>query len=206
MGLRGNPNGIGPVRWFDRVWRWAVSPRMSRMANAAKLQIALLFSLCWALAALGASVAPFFSDAEEMASASAYHDIRHLLLQSPPNRRTVEARQLCSDLVLDSWYQAKLRSDFVRRRLHPSIEALIWAYHLGQPRENIALTGEVNVNQRLIAERTWLRENLDLEALETLVSESQALIARAMEKAGTPPPADKVIDALALKPLDKPVA
>ena len=53
-----------------------------------KRRIGLLFTLCWAFAAFGASVAPFFSYAEEMASASAYHDIRHLLLDSPPESGT----------------------------------------------------------------------------------------------------------------------
>jgi hypothetical protein len=32
---------------------------------------------------VGMSIAPFFSDAEDMASALAYHDVRELLSQTP---------------------------------------------------------------------------------------------------------------------------
>ena len=57
---------------------------MPRMTSGWKVQIALVSSLCWAVASFGVSVVPFFSDADDMASASAYHDIRHLLSETPP--------------------------------------------------------------------------------------------------------------------------
>jgi hypothetical protein len=122
-----------------------------------------------------------------------------------PNRRTTEARQLCSDLVHDIRYQAKLRQDFIRRRLHPSIEQMLWHYSVGKPDERIELSGGLTVNQRLIAERAWIRENLDLEAIEALAAESQALIERVMEVARIASPAGEVINVVALKPAGGPV-
>jgi hypothetical protein len=97
-----------------------------------------------------------------------------------PNRKSVEARALCSQLVNDARYQAKLRSDFVRRRLHPSIEQMLWNYHLGKPRESVTLTGELTINQRLQAEREVIRASFDVEVIEQLAAESQAMIDRAI--------------------------
>jgi hypothetical protein len=39
------------------------------------------------------SCAPFFSEAEEMASASAYHDIRHRLVEPPEENGTEETME-----------------------------------------------------------------------------------------------------------------
>ena len=41
-----------------------------------------------------------------------------------PNKISAEARTLASQLVNDVIYQTKLRDDFRRRRVHPTIEAL----------------------------------------------------------------------------------
>src|SRR4051812_18966847 len=78
-----------------------------------------------------------------------------------PNRRTVEARLLCSTLVQDIAYQRKFQRDFVRRRVHPSIESMVWAYHLGKPKEQVEMTGKFTMNQRLEAERHLIRSTLD---------------------------------------------
>ena len=40
-------------------------------------------------------------------------------------------------------YQTKLRDDFRRRRVHPTIEALIRSCHLGKPTQPIALNGSM---------------------------------------------------------------
>src|SRR5215203_4872971 len=58
-----------------------------------------------------------------------------------PNRITVEARTLVSELVGNPNYQRKLRIDFERRKVHPTIESLIWTYHLGKPTQPIAMSG-----------------------------------------------------------------
>lgn len=43
------------------------------------------------------------------------------------------------------------RDDFRRHKLHPTIEALIWTYHLGKPTQPIAVSGSMafNVQARL---------------------------------------------------------
>ena len=43
-----------------------------------------------------------------------------------PNRISVELKTLGRELTTDIAYQHKLREDFRRRRVHPTIEALIW--------------------------------------------------------------------------------
>ena len=88
-----------------------------------------------------------------------------------PNRRIAEARQLCSDLVHDLRYQNRLRHDFLRRRVHPSIETMLWHYSLGKPQENIELRGGLTVNQCLIDEREWLREHLDHGCLDEAIGQ-----------------------------------
>ena len=100
-----------------------------------------------------------------------------------PNRRTVEARLLCSNLVHDVGYQARLRKDFLRRRLHPSIESMVWAYHLGRPKTEVEMTGNFTMNQRLEAERQLIRSTLDRAELELLAEQSQRLLDDALARA-----------------------
>ena len=97
-----------------------------------------------------------------------------------PNKISVEARTLASQLVNDVIYQTKLRDDFRRRRAHPTIEALIWTYHLGKPPQAIAVSGSMafDVQARLDEERRVFA-NLDIHDLEQLARESQALVDRA---------------------------
>lgn len=98
-----------------------------------------------------------------------------------PNRITVEARTLVSELVSNPNYQHKLRADFERRKVHPTIESLIWTYHLGKPTQPIAMSGglALDVTGRLAEEREVFAQ-LDLADLEQLAAESQALVDRAM--------------------------
>lgn len=42
-----------------------------------------------------------------------------------PNRRTVQMPELMATLIADVKYQHRLREDFCRRRIHPSIEATV---------------------------------------------------------------------------------
>ena len=95
-----------------------------------------------------------------------------------PNRISVEVKQLVSQLVNDVGYQHQLRDDFRRRKVHPTIEALIWTYHLGRPRQTIDLTATVDVNARLEEEKR-IFAMLDVADLEQLCAESQALVDRA---------------------------
>jgi hypothetical protein len=59
-----------------------------------------------------------------------------------PNSKTVEMRALLAALCNDVDYQPKLREDFIKRRVHPSTEALAWAHVFGKPKEQIEMSRE----------------------------------------------------------------
>ena len=99
------------------------------------------------------------------------------------NRPIVAIRELFGQMVHDAEYQYRLKRDFTRRHLHPSIEALVWAYLLGKPKESLELSGQVDVSQKLAAEREIIRATFDLTELEALAAESQAMLDRAVEAA-----------------------
>ena len=98
-----------------------------------------------------------------------------------PNKITVEVRTLVSELVNDPNYQHKLRADFRRRKVHPTIEGLIWNYHLGKPTQPVAMSGSMalDVTGRLEEEKRIFAQ-LDVRDLEVLAAESQALVDRAL--------------------------
>lgn len=99
------------------------------------------------------------------------------------NHVIVAAREFCSQLVESADYQHRLRRDFTRRHVHPSMEALVWAYHLGKPRESVQVSGSLDVTTRLQAERDLIRETLDIHEIEALAAESQASLDRALANA-----------------------
>jgi hypothetical protein len=118
-----------------------------------------------------------------------------------PNRISVEARVLISELINNAQYQAKLRRDFTARKVHPTIESLVWTYHLGKPNQPITLSGglALDVNARLEEERRVFAQ-LDIHDLEQLAAESQALVNRAVALAkiagnGEDQPLDVVVEA-----------
>ena len=115
---------------------------------------------------------------------------------------SIEARQLVSEMVNDPGYQARLRRDFALRRLHPTIEALVWAYAIGKPKQDIQISGTLDINARIEEERRIFAQ-LDLPELEALALRSQALIdeATATVKArnGGELPQDVVVEAIALE-------
>ena len=96
----------------------------------------------------------------------------------------IEARALATEMVHNADYQTRLRRDFALRRLHPTIESLVWAYAIGKPRQDIQLSGSVDVTAKWEAEKAILLQ-LDVTELEALQADSQALIdrARAMAEA-----------------------
>ena len=100
-----------------------------------------------------------------------------------PQHRAVAFRQLIDLLVTDPTYQRKLRDDFRRRRVHPSVEAAVWAYHAGKPREAVDIT--FDLGERFAAERDLLL-GLSLGQLEALAAESEALVSRALSAARSP--------------------
>jgi hypothetical protein len=97
-----------------------------------------------------------------------------------PNRISVEVRTLASQLLNDPIYQHKLRAAFRSRKLHPTIESLIWQFAIGKPVMPVAIQGAIDVTARLEDERR-IFEALDIADLEVLAAESQALVDRALE-------------------------
>jgi hypothetical protein len=95
-----------------------------------------------------------------------------------PNAVSVDARQLVSELVTDPLYQRRLRDDFRARKLHPTMESIVWAYHLGKPRQDINIDANVTVNARLDEEKRLFAQ-LELRDLEQLAAESQGMVDRA---------------------------
>jgi Resolvase, N terminal domain len=85
-----------------------------------------------------------------------------------PNRKTVELRMLMGALVGDIDYQCKLRSDFRKWRLYPSTAIRLWEYTIGKPKEQIEMSANVTMNERLAAERVL--RLLDLRQLEALAA------------------------------------
>jgi hypothetical protein len=104
-------------------------------------------------------------------------------MKSKPRARAVAWRTLVDLLVTDPQYQRKLREDWRRRRVHPSVEALVWAYHAGKPREAVDIT--FDLGEHFAAERDLLL-GLSLGQLEALAAESEALVKRALETARSP--------------------
>jgi hypothetical protein len=115
---------------------------------------------------------------------------------------TVEARMLVTQLVNDAGYQARLRRDFALRRLHPTIEALVWAYALGKPKQELQLSGSIDIHARIEEERRIFAQ-LDLPELEALAARSQALIdeatATVQARNGGELPQDVVVEAEVVK-------
>lgn len=95
-----------------------------------------------------------------------------------PNRGTVEIRALFGQLLNDPQYQRKLRADFRIRRVHPAVETMVYAYHIGKPKTEIELSGGITLSQRLDGERERLRA-LTVEQLQELADRSEALITEA---------------------------
>ena len=58
-----------------------------------------------------------------------------------PNRVTAEARQLCATLIDDPMYQAGLRKRLLAGTLPAHLEAMLWHYAKGKPKDHVELTG-----------------------------------------------------------------
>jgi hypothetical protein len=62
------------------------------------------------------------------------------------NKATEDVKALALGLVEDPSYRAKLQADLRRRQVNPAVEAMLWHYAYGKPKDTIALEGEVDVN------------------------------------------------------------
>jgi len=77
-------------------------------------------------------------------------------IRGTPNKGTVEARQLCASIIDDPVYQERLTRRALAGELPPAIEALLWHYAKGKPREQL----DVTVNAALEESKARLRRAL----------------------------------------------
>jgi hypothetical protein len=79
-----------------------------------------------------------------------------------PNKATEEVKALAASFVDDPDYRKKLLGDWKKRKVHPSIEAMIWHYAKGKPKDSLEITGDSM--RPLIIDRVSTRAEM-LEAL-----------------------------------------
>lgn len=58
-----------------------------------------------------------------------------------PNKVTREVREVARKLVEDPVYQKRLRIRMLKGKLAPGVEALLWHYAYGKPKETHEVTG-----------------------------------------------------------------
>jgi hypothetical protein len=66
-----------------------------------------------------------------------------------PNKVTIEAKQACAEIVDDPVYRGMLLKAARARKLAPAIEALLWHYAKGKPRDRVDVTVKDTVEQPL---------------------------------------------------------
>ena len=69
-----------------------------------------------------------------------------------PNKVTIEAQKACEALVDDPVYREKLLTDLRLREVAPGIEAMLWYYAKGKPKEQVEHSGAVETVSRIIHE------------------------------------------------------
>ena len=62
-----------------------------------------------------------------------------------PNKVTLDAQKACAAIIDDPIYRAKLLADVQARAVPPGIEAMLWHYAKGKPKEQIEHSGQVNI-------------------------------------------------------------
>jgi hypothetical protein len=60
-----------------------------------------------------------------------------------PNKRTIMGREFAEKLVKDPEYLANVEARAKAGKLHPGVEAMLWYYAMGKPRETLELSGSV---------------------------------------------------------------
>ena len=53
------------------------------------------------------------------------------------NKATIEAKQACAELVDDPEYREKLKERLLAGKLPPAIEAMLWHYAHGRPKDMV---------------------------------------------------------------------
>ena len=54
-----------------------------------------------------------------------------------PNKASVEAKGFCSSIIDDPAYQQSIRERALKGKLAPAIEAMIWYYAKGKPKDQV---------------------------------------------------------------------
>ena len=52
-----------------------------------------------------------------------------------PNKATIEAKQVCSELVDNPDYRERLKARLIAGKLPPAVETMLWYYAKGKPKE-----------------------------------------------------------------------
>jgi hypothetical protein len=62
-----------------------------------------------------------------------------------PNKHTAEVKDFCASIVDDPLYQQAIRKRALAGRLPPMMEALIWHYRWGKPKDETVVQGTLVV-------------------------------------------------------------
>jgi hypothetical protein len=62
-----------------------------------------------------------------------------------PNNSTIQVKQFCASILDDPAYQLGVRQRALRGQLAPAIEALLWHYRWGKPKEEAQVQGTLVV-------------------------------------------------------------
>ena len=89
-----------------------------------------------------------------------------------PNKATAEAKVFARELVDDPAYRQKLREALLERKVAPAIEAMVWAYGYGRPKEFVEATvtaGVIDLERMAEQARAAVFDCPDAEAAEAYV-------------------------------------
>ena len=60
------------------------------------------------------------------------------------NQRTIEAKALARGLLNDPTYRKNLQADLTNRKVEASIEAMLWHYAYGKPKESLEVQWDLS--------------------------------------------------------------
>ncbi len=63
-----------------------------------------------------------------------------------PNRATAEAKAICAAIVDNSTYRKNLMARAMAGELSPAVEAMLWAYAYGKPKELVEHAGGITLS------------------------------------------------------------
>ena len=90
-----------------------------------------------------------------------------------PNKATAEARAVCAAIVNDPTYRAKLTARAQAGTLAPPVEAMLWHYAYGKPRDSVHVT--VGEHQEDLTELSTEELMHQVDLLREQVNEVAAL-------------------------------